>query len=81
MFRMISISCLISFQKLHQMFIDNYLKHSIDCFGKQLVVFLELVKIVNQNVISGFNGFSKRLLIQIACITDLNSNLPHNTQS
>jgi len=43
---------------------DNCLKISIDYFGKQSIVFLELVKIVIQNVISDFNDFSNLLLIQ-----------------
>jgi len=43
---------------------DNCLKISIDYFDKQLIVFLELVKTVNQNVIFDFNDFLNLLLIQ-----------------
>ena len=61
---MISIMCLVCFQKPRQIFIDNCLKNPIDCFDKQSIVFLESVKTVNQNVISDFNDFSNLFLIQ-----------------
>jgi len=47
-----------------QIFLDNCLKISIDSFGKQSIIFLELVKTVNQNVISDLIDFSNLLLIQ-----------------
>jgi len=53
MFRMISIM----FSKTTPNIIDKCLKISIDCFGKQSIVFHDLVNTVNQNVISDFNDF------------------------
>jgi len=34
------------FQNAHQLFTENCLKNSIDCFVKQSIVFLQLVKTV-----------------------------------
>jgi len=44
--------------------LHNCLKNSIDCFVKQSIVFLELVKTVIQNASFDFNDFSNLLLIQ-----------------
>jgi len=52
------------FQNARQLFIDNCLKNSVDCFVKQSIVLIKLVKTVIQNARSDFNDFSNHLLNQ-----------------
>ena len=56
-------SCL--FQNAHQLFIDKYLKNSVDCFDKQSIVFLQQLKQLFKSIESDFNNLLRALLNQI----------------